>query len=78
MWIYTLSSYLTSFTNLVKEYKIFEIVAGVESLFVFLFTGEHMLTLIFTATFFAFMVETAPNPPSHLPHEEEESLSLRV
>ena len=56
-FLVSLNSYLTAFNNIIKEYKIVEVLGVIYTIFAFLFSEENLLICLFTIIFFILMLE---------------------
>jgi hypothetical protein len=76
--IITVNSYLAAAGSILREYKIVESFEVLESILAFLFNIQNILTILFTLTFFTFMIENAPGEEQLQPvSTEEEEMALR-
>ena len=56
-WAVTLNSYISAFSNILKEYRVVEVLGVAETIFSFIFSGEHLLTFLFLITFFLLILD---------------------
>jgi len=55
--VVTLNSYLAAFSNIMKDYKIIEIMSVLESIAAFVFSIQHVLTLLLAVAFFCLTID---------------------